>query len=96
MGVGRATRKLVRTALANPMWALPGALLAPFRLARHILGIVSFSVLWGVDLPNDMISYQIRVMPSRGSEPSQGKLIATTAELQTVTLTLHFGFCPYR
>ena len=45
MGLVRATRNLARTARANPMWALLGVLLAPFRFARHIIGVVIFTVV---------------------------------------------------
>ena len=44
MGLARATRNLARTARANPMWALLGVLLAPFRFARHIIGMGLFAV----------------------------------------------------
>lgn len=44
MGIGRAARNLARTARANPMWALLGVLLAPFRFARHIIGVVLFAL----------------------------------------------------
>jgi type IV secretion system protein VirD4 len=44
MGLARATRNLARTARANPMWALLGVLLAPFRFARHIVGVVLFAM----------------------------------------------------
>ncbi len=54
MGLARATRNLARTARANPMWALLGILLAPFRFARHIVGVVLFAmVLFGAVPPAD-------------------------------------------
>ena len=46
MGLARAARNLTRTARANPMWALLGVLLAPFRFARHIVVVVLFSALF--------------------------------------------------
>ena len=45
MGIARATRNLARTARANPMWALLGILLAPFRFARHIIGMGMFAIV---------------------------------------------------
>lgn len=45
MGLARATRNLARTARANPMWALLGVLLAPFRFARHIIVVVLFAMV---------------------------------------------------
>jgi type IV secretion system protein VirD4 len=50
MGLARATRNLARTARANPMWALLGILLAPFRFARHIIGVVLFTMVLFVAL----------------------------------------------
>lgn len=50
MGLARATRNLARTARANPMWALFGILLAPFRFARHIIGVVLFAMVLFVAL----------------------------------------------
>ena len=50
MGIVRATRNLARTARANPMWALLGVLLAPFRFARHIVGVVLFAMVLFVAL----------------------------------------------
>lgn len=44
MGLARATRNLARTARANPMWALLGVLLAPFRFTRHIIGMGLFAL----------------------------------------------------
>ena len=52
MGLARATRNLARTARANPMWALLGVLLAPFRFARHIIGVGLFALaIWTQTLP---------------------------------------------
>ncbi|GAA3278002.1 hypothetical protein [Sphingomonas yabuuchiae] len=45
MGLARATRNLARTARANPMWALLGVLLAPFRFARHLIVVVLFAMV---------------------------------------------------
>ena len=50
MGLARATRNLAGTARANPMWALLGILLAPFRFARHIVGVVLFAMVLFVAL----------------------------------------------
>ena len=44
MGLVRATRNLARTARANPMWALLGLLLAPFRFARHVFTAAVFGI----------------------------------------------------
>jgi hypothetical protein len=44
MGLARATRNLARTARANPMWALLGILLAPFRFVRHVFVAGVFAV----------------------------------------------------
>src|SRR3546814_6175376 len=45
MGLARAARNLARTARANPMWALLGILLAPFRFARHIIVVILFAMV---------------------------------------------------
>lgn len=45
MGLARATRNLARTARANPMWAVLGVLLAPFRFVRHIIVVVLFAMV---------------------------------------------------
>lgn len=46
----RATRNLARTARANPMWAQLGVLLAPFRFAPHIIGVVLLTIVLFVAL----------------------------------------------
>ena len=80
MGLARATRNLARIARANPMWALLGLLLAPFRFARHILGMGVFAValflglfallllsIWVFDLDKNGVVAQLGVFGISGA-----------------------------
>lgn len=40
----RASRNLVRIARQNPVWAVQGLVFAPFRFARHLLGVLVLTI----------------------------------------------------
>lgn len=99
MGLARATRNLARIARANPMWALLGLLLAPFRFARHIIGMGVFAValflglfallllsIWVFDLDKNGVVAQLGVFGISGA------VVLVTAWMFVLPLLRRFDY----